>query len=65
MVILFMYLTDTPDHVLGEITMARCINHGDVVLVRLEFPQRDVTLAYIHMMPTTIYQNIYACSATV
>jgi hypothetical protein len=38
----FVYLGSTGNHVLDEITMARSVNDGDVVLGGLEFPQGNV-----------------------
>ena len=36
------YLRSASDHVLDEITMARSINDGDVVLIGLKFPESDI-----------------------
>lgn len=37
-----VYLRSASDHVLDEITMARGINDGDVVLFSLKFPKSDI-----------------------
>ena len=52
-----VYLRSASDHVLDEITMARGINDGDVVLFSLKFPKSDINSDTTFTLSLQLVQN--------